>query len=415
MKVNFKFKRSKLPITFGLVFLGFYIVVSQVLMPILSPLRGLGELEPALLRNMMLPPLFLFIILFSGTRNILKIRTGFHIIIIIIIAIACLNGLSNLSDGGSIRSYLSHLFQLASAYVMINFGWILKDEIPIKFWRYLVGLALISTLISTAFTLSALERGDLGRLYTPAYTFIFVAAYSVIYSSGMSALTIFGMLVSNKRGPILSVISVFLIYLVSGKKWTRSQLVKVIFKGAGAGGICFILMVLLVNWAKDPENENTGVGRAITITLGRIDEIADMSGSDRSLDAISSGRLYEAEITLEDLNGMDYVFGSGAGWRIFLPDGKPIQNIHFTPLSVTAVFGFPFALYLYLYLIVLIFKANLSFKNREQYIITERIAPLYLTGAVLHSLFAYSLFIDWLVFFFVGVLMSSQKKRSKKL
>ena len=399
---------SKLKISLAKVIFGSYLLLTLVILPLLSPLRALSEIEPGEIRNLILPPLFLTIIFFFGVTRVLKVRLTLHVALIFAFISALLLGIPNFLNQENQREYISHLFQLASAYVMINVGWLTLNWFEHKYWHRFVALSLAATLASTVFTLGALERGDIGRLYTPAYAFIFIASFSVIYSRKMVILTILGILVSNKRGPIASVLLIFLqnipTELISIKK--KSVLIRKIMIGFVSILLFSISTALLVGWYSAPERENSGVGRAVNITYNRLSELF-AGDSSRSLNEVSSGRFEEIERTLDDITGASFIFGSGAGWSIEVGDGKKIQNIHFSPLSITAVFGAPFAIFLYGYLISLIIRGVFRKDDISNLSTAERMGPLYLSGALLHSFFAYSLFIDWLVFFFAGTLARS--------
>lgn len=403
---------------FGRFAFGAYLFLVLIVLPLLSPLRALGIIEPGELRNMLLPPLFLMVFWAFGGVRLLPARTLLHVGLIFAFVQAALIGLPNAIDPVSQRSYLSHLFQVASAYVLLSAGWLAIDWFGHNFWKKFAVLALVATLISTVFTLSALQRGDLGRLYTPAYAFLFVAAFSAIHSTKMSAISILGLLVSNKRGPIVSVLLIFGQYMfgrfVTAGKMRSVRFLVPLFWGMVIAAALLVSVVALVNWAATPGNDSTAVGKAVNITYGRMIDVVQAGNSGRTLDEVSAGRVEEIENAMENLEGFDFVVGSGAGWSITTPDGKQVQNIHFSPLSITAVFGAPFAIFIYLYLMTLVFRGTVRKTAVENLSTTERMAPLYLSGALLHSLFAYSLFIDWLVFFFAGVLLKSLNAKRKR-
>lgn len=400
----------------GLYVLGAYLLLVQVVLPLLAPLRSLGVIEPGEIRNQLLPPLFLLMIISFGGFRVLGFKTLLHIGLAFTFVQAMLIGIQNIMDPDRFRSYFSHLFQISSAYVMLSVGWLSVDRIGHRFWERFVALALGALLISTFFTVTALGRDEIGRLYTPAYGFIFVAAFSSIYSKSNSALTLGGLLLSNKRGPILAVALIFIQHqwnsLVAAGPRRASVLVKnIIHTIVMISGVA-IATIIIVNWASAPGNEDTAVGRAVNITFGRLVDVVEAEGSKSSLDEIAAGRFEEINTALDSLGVFSFLMGSGAGWEITLSGGKTVQNIHFSPLSLVSVFGLPFTVFLYGYLISLVIRSMRRRGNINQLSTTEKMAPLYLSGALLHSIFAYSLFIDWLVFFFAGVLSKSLKTRA---
>jgi hypothetical protein len=398
---------------------GIYLVLVLIVLPLLAPLRALGLIEPGELRNMLLPPMFLMMIMTVGPARLIGARSVLQLGLAFAFVMAAVIGFSNAIDPASQRNYFSHLFQVASAFVMFGFGVVAFDWFGHQYWRRFAWLALISTFISSAVTLDALGRGDIGRLYTPAYAFVFVAAFSALHSKKLSILSVLGLLVSNKRGPVVAVMLIFFQHMLgtfmAGKKLRQARVLAAIFWGAIVTVTLAVAVSMLFAWAADPANEDSPVARAVNITYGRMVEVAQAGNTGRTLDDISAGRVDEIETALETLDGFDFLVGSGAGWAVNLGEGegRDVQNIHFTPLSITAVFGAPFAIFLYVYLVVLVFRGSWRKEEVESLTTTERMAPLYLSGALLHSLFAYSLFIDWLVFFFAGVLIKSLRTRRK--
>ncbi|MBL8370329.1 MAG: hypothetical protein JNK28_02965 [Burkholderiaceae bacterium] len=396
-----------------LYLLGAYLLLSQVVMPLLSPFRALGLLEPGQIRNMLLPPLFLAIVITLGLREILRIKTALHLVLILGGVQAMIVGLPNLLDGDATRYYFSHLFQIASAYVMLVLGWSMANTIEKKFWERFVLMALLATLVSSYFTLAALARNEVGRLYTPAYTFIFVAAYSLAYSNLQTLLVIGGLLISNKRGPMVAVIGMF---AVQAAKFA------VIRSPEGQGNkpikmaLAFLLAALAIGaifatyqWALNLTNITSPIERAVYITMMRLSDLINLAETGRTLDEISAGRLTEVDAALDSLNPLNWLIGSGAGWSVTLPDGPEVQNLHFTPLSLVSVFGLPFTVTLYVLMLAVVVKSFFGMNRSRQSDATRLMAPLYLVGALIHSLFAYSLFIDWLVFFFAGVAAYANK------
>ncbi len=193
--------------TVGLMIAYFYF--SFVFLPLLSPLRNLGVLEPGLIRNALLPPLFIALVFSIGLGKILKPRRLIQYVLAGMFLLAGIIGAQNLVNNDSFREYFSHLFQAASAYVLFLVGWITFKAWSEKFWKYFILLSLVSTIISSAFTIGALERGDIGRYYTAAYGFILIAAYSANASNSITLFAILGSIVSNKRAVALAVFTLF--------------------------------------------------------------------------------------------------------------------------------------------------------------------------------------------------------------
>ncbi|WP_305966777.1 hypothetical protein [Marinobacter salsuginis] len=385
-----------------------YFYFSFVFLPLLSPLRNLGVLEPGLIRNALLPPLFIALVFSIGLGKILKPRRLIQYVLAGMFLLAGIIGAQNLVNNDSFREYFSHLFQAASAYVLFLVGWITFKAWSEKFWKYFILLSLVSTIISSAFTIGALERGDIGRYYTAAYGFILIAAYSANASNSITLFAILGSIVSNKRAVALAVFTLFFTKVVglSGigeKKLTYRSLFLSSLKAVLFVLFSAAVVVLFVSWVN--QNPSSGIGKAYNISINRIADVFDALQQKSGIEEASSGRFQEIETALDSMSGSDYLFGNGAGWEITLNSGKEVQNIHFTPLSLVSVYGIPVTVLFYFSIIVIYLKfLILKCKGLS---LTEKIAPLYVVGAIVHSFFAYSLFIDWLFFFFVGVLARS--------
>ena len=400
-------------ISAGRMILGVYIFFVFVVLPLMSPLRALGVMEPALIRNAVLPPLLFLLILAFGVGHLIRPKTYLHIILLAMFFLAAVIGLGNLGGESGARAYFSHLFQVGSAYVMVGVGWLAYDRLNEKYWKRLVVLALFSALVSTAATIRALGEGEIGRFYTPAYGFILIYAFGAVCSTKTSILAFFGSVISNKRGVIISIVIMLLAKVVISVR-TKGVSRKSMLKGSFLGVVSLLVIGVgsasLVGWASLPMNRDVALAQAVNITYERMKETIQPSG-DRTLNQVSAGRIDEIQLTLDSLTGVDYLLGSGAGWGLELLGGREVQNIHFTPLSLVAVFGSPAAIALYCFLGVLAGRGIL--RQDSRYLnITERMAPLYLVGALVHSLVAYSLFIDWMVFFFAGVLVRSLRVRN---
>jgi hypothetical protein len=193
---------------------------------------------------------------------------------------------------------------------------------------------------------------------------------------------------------------------VKGGRYVMSMFAKAL-------AILLVLLVLafsVVRWADSPSARDSSVATAIEITSDRMSTLLHGGDGDVSLDDISSGRLSEVDAALSQAKWWHWIIGAGAGHNIQVVGALPVQNIHFSPLSIALVYGTPFAVVLYTTFATLLLKAVVR-KDIPQQSVTERMAPLYLLGAVVHSLFAYSLFIDFLVFFFAGVLARNQSVR----
>lgn len=394
--------------------IGTYLLIAFVLLPLLTPLRQLGTATPGLIRAAVIPPLLLLMLL-SVRGNLTKFNSAMMPVLIIVFLQAAVVGLPN-GLGGNSRSYLSHLFQLFSAYVMLVCGMVWSESLSLKFWRIFSRMALLAVSISSIFSISMWLDQEIGRLYTPAYVLIFVSAVSLsMYPKGklqtLSAILV--AVVSNKRGPLVSVLTMFAASALSrltsfGIGESRIRKNSIIF------GFSFALILVLVALLLpiiSPEAANHPFLKAFTKTTERLMSLFVSKQDQYDFNAATAGRIEEITLALDTLRGAKVFFGSGAGWQVVTPYGKEIHNIHFTPLSLVAVFGIPFAAFIYGYPAWLIFSMRKWILKNGTY--AEKIALFYLIGSLVHTLAAYSLFVDLLNFFFIGVLARAATQRRR--
>lgn len=383
-----------------------------VIMPLLAILRVLRIADPSELQSYVLPFLLGGLIVAFGPAKVLAPRSFIQYVLLFVFVQAAIVGGIQLEGVESLRDYFSHLFQLSSAYAMFGIGWLAIDKFGHAFWRRWTTLAMAAILLGSVSILFALSEERVGRLYTPAYGLIFVMSFSLIYTKKKSVAAYAALLVSNKRAVILAslVMPIYSFILKSlgtnGGKYVMSMLAKTL-------AILIVILVLgfsAVRWAESPSAQGSSVATAIVITSDRMSTLIHGGDGNLSLDDISSGRLSEVNAGLAQAKWWHWIIGAGAGHNIQVMGALPVQNIHFSPLSIILVYGSPFAIVLYATFANLLLRAAFR-KGIPQQTTTERMAPLYLLGAVVHSFFAYSLFIDFLVFFFAGVLAKNQSRR----
>lgn len=389
--------------------LSLYIIFSFVIIALLSPLRILGLYDPGFLRNGLLPFFILLFIFSIGVTNAFRPKTKLQLLIFFVLVQSSIIGII---DYSSLRDYISHLYQLFSAYIMISVGWMYakNDILTTEFWEKHSNIVLYTTLFTSVLILLLLGQGRVGRLYTPAYNFIFIASLAGFQNSLKFILIVLGLLVSNKRGPTISVILMYLYYYIDNitarfkrPKLSSKKILAVLITVNLAVTFLLSSMIYKLNYTI-PSLEN-----AIDITINRMKVI--FSG-DSDIDTISSGRYSEINAALEYLNWNNFLIGNGAGWGAIV-DGVNIHNIHFTPLSLVVVYGLPLAFTMYLVVGYILISHTFTYKSAKiNMSVTQKIAPLYILGATIHSFTAYSLFIDLLFFFFIGVSLYTLREKN---
>jgi hypothetical protein len=394
--------------------LGAYLFLALFFVPMLTPLRQLQMFSPALVLIGSIPILVMLIVMMLGHKCLI-FRSYMSLALVLAFVQAALIGLDHAIDG-NIRSYLSHLFQLFSAIVMLAAGTHWSDDFGKRFWRRFAMMAIFAASASTLMSLRVWDAGEINRYYTPAYILIFVVAFSLAVRPEGKTLTIGSILVaiiSNKRGPLLSVVLMILTYFFSRLfffQHFRFRFPKRFLIVFICTAVATLITVIVIS-DQDLSKEN-GIVRAFDQTTSRLLKIVRDNPEEINLATYSAGRVEEIESGLEALDGIALLIGNGAGWNVTLGSGKVVQNLHVTPISLAVVFGLPFAAFFYLHLIFLIVR------NIRPCIIggtiTEKIALFYLIGSILHTLVAFSIFIDLLNFFFIGVLVNFSSKHSER-
>lgn len=392
-----------------------YLLLVNVALPLLAPLRMLQVLEPGEIRNLALPAILALMVTGAGLQNVIIPRNLLQLILVVAVVQAILVGAKHVVLDSNFREYLSHIFQLISAYLMVGVGYRAVKLGSDKFWRFFSYAATVAVGISTAMTLNLLASSEIGRLYTPAYSLLLPVAYFIYSTPKLVIFNYLLLLLSNKRGPIIAVLAIALADIALSTKHVGkrsvdrlfSKYLKVVFAA------CFVVVAVvgLVSWAGESGRESS-IGRAINITVGRFDLQVGGAGS-ATLDEFASGRLEEINAALQAMEPIDWIFGRGAGNVLELDSDNTVQNIHFSPLSLTMTFGLPFALCLYAYLFWIVVAGLRSERVMNSQYPTVRISPYYIAGAAVHTFFAYSVFIDLLTFFFIGVLSAVLAANSK--
>lgn len=347
-------------------------------------------------------------------KNGLILNNYMSLALVITFVQAASVGLHNVIDG-EIRNYASHLFQLFSAAVMIAAGARWSDDFDERFWRRFAVLAIFAASASSLMTLRVWNSGDIGRYYTPAYILLFVVAFSLAVRPNGKHLTVASLLVaivSNKRGPLISVILMVLAFLCGRRFFSRDYHLTLSKKAVMSFIFMAIAAPIVFNiFSIQNISENNIITRAFEQTTTRLFKIFSDSPEEFDLNAYSAGRIEEIQIGLDSITGLSHLLGNGAGWNTTFSSGKTVQNLHFTPISLAVVFGTPFASFFYFY-VVFIIARNLK-PCLLSGTVTEKMAIFYLIGSIVHTLTAFSIFIDLLNFFFIGVLVNAGRKRRR--
>ncbi|MBB3763518.1 hypothetical protein [Sphingomicrobium lutaoense] len=398
-------RKSWHPIVWGLIV---YVAVANLLISALTPLRIAGILDPVELRNpLLIASLGLWVVLGNPFR-ILKPRFLVQYVLILMIVVSAWRGIENFYNPFYQRNYLSHLFQLGSAYCLLGVGYHASNQIPKKVWMILGWATVGAVLLSTQTIISSLERGEVERFYTAAYSLLLPMAFGLLYSRRMAIASFLLLIISNKRAVMLAIAPMFAVFMKIGpssharrRKVTEKLLMLLVGVSVMASAAALLGFI-----AGSAGSDQSGVTRAAQITYERMASSIEVGTGERSLEEIDAGRTFEVQTALDTLDSFELAFGSGAGWTIYLRDHFA-QNVHFTPISLTVVFGVFFAVYIYAFLIRTVWR---GMRRTSAPTVAESIAPIYLSGAIVHTLFAYSIFIDFFIFFFAGAVLAGVER-----
>lgn len=388
--------------------LAIYVFVFFIIMPLLSPLRVAGITNAIYIIYILNPLTVILLVLENRIRPILRPNSHFNFILILTLIQCATIGASNLF-GENQREYFSHLFQISSAYVMFNIGarkYKLINYNKAKLYSLLAILAYISATLITIYIMSSFGAG---RFYTPAYTLLLPAAYSGATSPiqflGVFVLALF----SNKRGVIMALsLTALLVFFII--KYPREILIR--YTGLCVLTIATILIFAsgpehqLLTWAEQNSINQLPIEKVLKITINRTHDLYEsFFTNELDVNLATAGRIEEINTVLDSMDYTSWMVGRGAGSTVTVHGNKK-QNIHFSPLSIAMFSGIPFMIYLYLYSISTISKAmRARYQN-----VNQRIMAIYAISALIHSLTAYSLFIDLLFFFALGCLTSMNRE-----
>jgi hypothetical protein len=293
---------------------------------------------------------------------------------------------------------------------MFNVGRFVAIHIPKSYWRRIAYLSVIGAGIGLLVSANGYLSGEFGR-YTaaaPLFSLAYAAAIGAPFI-GILSLIIIGF--SAKRGSIVAAMSMMVAYLFSSSGQALrvgSRARKMLFIGL----FLFLVGSIFTLGAAEVSTEDGGVGVVARQTSVRIQRVVDamLSGDPESFDSASSGRLTEVNAALERLNPRTIVTGLGAGVSIDVSGGagQTRQYTHFSPLGITLVYGCLFAIFVYAFVSR---ELVLAWKRQPQIGVATRLSMFYVLSSLVSSLFAFSLFVDLLMFMFVGLLYADNRRR----
>jgi hypothetical protein len=382
----------------------FYVVLANLLIPSLTPLRATGTFETGYLLQIINPIAAVTFLAVIGLARSMRAHAKLQTVLALVVVQAAVVGLLNHNLSGNGRDYFAHIFQLSSAYVLFSVGYVASPDFRTRALKRMAVVGLVGFLLGTAVTVYLLGLpGVIQRFYGPSYSALLALCYSIGVAAIVPMIFLFAcVFMANKRGMLIVSVALIPIALASGRlRVTSSRLLRI---------LAAALLLLFVAIAFLPRNDQSIVRdstdgpllRAIKLSSVRVAESIEVTSDIEDLDATSAGRLSELEAVFRQVSLRTFAIGEGAGWAVLINGkGHVVNNIHLTPVSLTVVFGLPFAMLFYFIATRYVIRA-LRTAKAGKLTVTHRIMTLYVAGGLVYSLTAYSLFTDLLFFLFLG-------------
>lgn len=367
--------------------------------PLLSIMRLTGVFNASMLLQFV--NVAVAVCLVVANRRVLLIRSHFQALLLLVVVQAAVVGIIAQPEIPW-RDYLSHLAQLVIAFIMFGAGIIVGPQLSRRFWHRLAVLGACSGFVALLIVLAQHSAGNVARYELAAYAFLFVWARALAERHlGLALAAGALIMMSAKRGVMVAAVVALGAALIFA--WQRTERrpspARRTLRMFAAAGVVLMLLVLTSpagQFLSPPER----LEMALSLSRERIDFSRDqLAAPEADINLVSSGRLEEIETALETLDPLTALTGRGAGSQIEAR-GEGVQFLHFTPLSLVMVYGLPLALGLYGFISLQVVK---TMRARHATTLMRTFA-IYASAAMAYSLFAYSLFIDLLLFFSLGYL-----------
>jgi hypothetical protein len=372
-------------------------------LPLASPLRATVGFEAGTLLPILIPAIVVAFAYTAGPAALYRIRP-FQAMLLLVIIQSMLVGVTNSYPWSVPREFVSHIFQLFSAFILYGCGHVLAGRLTARSLRRAAMTYGLGFVVGSVVTIALLGQGEVPRYYTPSYAALLPLSYTAANGLGLSSALLMGFVfAANKRAVLVAsfallLASAFIAPNFRMRRRVRSKSrIKILVFAA--------LPMLSLAWAvtvADPDS-TWGPTRAIRLS---IDRITPSFFSEGATDRTTAGRTSEAEAALESSSGAAILLGGGAGWS-FEHNGRRLHNVHISPISLTCVFGLPLVIIVYYHAVT---RAVRVLRRSGPGI--ERTCALYVIGGLIHSVFAFSLFVDVLFFFLVGAVAKYSESRT---
>lgn len=384
------------------------IIAISCLQVLLNPVRLLGVFNtaPIVLFFIYTIGAFAFIIFISKVFRLLWIE-------IVLISLVLLNLIFAVVIGNDFFSIFTNLirplffFSIIKIFSLVDIN-DLKFTFPSTasanwlFFSYSVGVIIVAFLYFTVGGIRASSSG-IALAIPLLYYFIHGRHFKTFICI---VLFLFG----GKFGPLAGVVCAFVfMYFFSLRKFLI------------AGTLCGISVLVLVFISNYQYVDFSTIPVFAKFNLSTLTEQGwELDIIDRY---VVGGRLSEAYSALAGIGTLGgdlgyWLFGGGLGysyaWQDFSGNIIIEQNkgVHFTPLAVFCVYGFPFFLFLFGYLMNYFIKAVIilqSFKKQEPNIV---IWAAFFIASIVNMFTAYSLFTNVFLAVSIGLLQCHEKNKN---
>lgn len=382
------------------IFMG-YAAYALLVEPLLSILRLTGVFNSSVLIQYV--NVIVATCLVASHRRVRLLRTHYQALLVLVAVQASVLGLLAFPDIPW-RDYFSHGAQLGIAFIMLGTGAIVGSALSKQFWHRLAMFSLAGGVAALALTLAQHSAGNVARYELPAYGFL-IAWSKGLADRHVGLVLAAGALIalSAKRGVMVAAVGALGVALAFA--WQQGASPRSASRRAVRGlavSATVVMLFVLLTPAGESLKPPEVIARTVELSRERIDfTLEQLAGGKTDINVVSSGRAAEAEAALDTLDPITVLTGRGAGAQVELPHAQEqVQFLHLSPLSLTMVYGLPFALATYGFIALQIVR---GLRGREDDPLSRMLA-IYASAALVHSFFAYSLFIDLFLFFSVGCL-----------
>lgn len=396
-----------------------YVVVSCIASPLLTPLRVFEIWNSAYLVYANVGFVALFALAAPSPGAFLPDRYMLMLLLACLF-IGMLVGLPNIeTSDGSVRYYAAHGFQLLSAYVMFAIGRSQRGEL----WSEPIMRGLMLLTIGADFAGTALIYGygvqvQLGGYVVGSGASFIALCFFAPRNRAYTALSLLVLLVTGKRGPLVAGAVVFAISLALPR--LRERMTGITFTSLVFLGVCVAVGAFITTIVRPDAFDE--IVENVEYRLSTIPKA--LIGTDEAERRTAAGGRYdELEAMTQDFGVLEWMVGRGFGFQVSFAseeESGEIHQAHFSPGTLAARFGLPFALGFYIYFAVMIgsgFRRRIEYANANSgiaWIRQRETALLFLVGGTLISFTAFTIFVDLFFMLFLGVLSAWPPYQERK-